>query len=224
MDEMATPPLATPDAGDAASPGAGRPAVPGAQRAVAPEPRGAEAQTLGAKLRMRRRIRRMTLEQLAAQTGLSTGLLSQVERDISAPSIRSLKSICEALDFPPAWLFEGTARVETPWIVRQAQRRRIDLSQRGMVKELLSPDTVPGIQMMRLVIQPGSSTGEEEYGLAAVECGTVTAGRLGFQIEGQSFVIETGDSFAFPEGAPHRFWCEGEVPVDILIVVSPAIY
>lgn len=183
-----------------------------------------DAPTLGAKLRMRRRIRRLSLEQLAERTGLSIGLLSQVERDINAPSIRSLKLICEALDLPPAWLFEGGLGCDGSWIVRQSQRRRIDLSQRGMLKELLSPDAVPGIQMMRLVIQPGACTAEEEYGLAAAECGIVTAGRLGFQIEGKRHVIETGDSFAFPAGAPHRFWCEGDTPVDVLIVVSPAIY
>lgn len=182
-----------------------------------------ELPTLGEKLRMRRRIRRMSLEQLAAKTGLSTGLLSQVERDINAPSIRSLKLICQALDVPPAWFFEGTV-ADTPHIVRQSQRRRIDLSQRGMMKELLSPDTVPGIQMMQLTIQPGSSTGEEEYGLDAAECGTVLSGRLGFQIQGRRHVIETGDSFAFPDGAQHRFWCEGDAPVTVLIVVAPAIY
>jgi transcriptional regulator with XRE-family HTH domain len=185
---------------------------------VAPGP------TLGSKLRLRRRIKRLSLEQLATRTGLSTGLLSQVERDISAPSLRSLKLICDALDLPVGWLFEPNEKADSPYVVRTAQRRRIDLSQRGMIKELLSPDSVPGIQMMRLVIQPGGGSGDEEYALPAAECGTVTSGRLGLQIEGRRQVIEAGDSFAFQAGTPHLFWCEGEQPVDVLIVVSPAIY
>jgi transcriptional regulator with XRE-family HTH domain len=179
---------------------------------------------IGQRLRQRRRIRRISLVELSKQTGLSIGLLSQIERDISAPSLRSLRLICDVLEVQIGWLFDQPEPTESEFVVRTAQRRRIALSKQGILKELLSPDAVPRIQMMRMVLHPGTATDTEEYTLPAAECGTVISGRLGFQIMGHTSILEAGDSFAFDEAASHRFWCEGDVPVEILMVTTPAIY
>jgi len=40
-------------------------------------------------------------------------------------------------------------------VVRASARRTLDLGPKGMRKELLSPDEVTGIQMMRIEILPG---------------------------------------------------------------------
>jgi quercetin dioxygenase-like cupin family protein len=53
---------------------------------------------LGGKVRTRRREHGLTLTDLSARTGLSIGFLSQVERDITAPSLSSLALIAGALD------------------------------------------------------------------------------------------------------------------------------
>jgi transcriptional regulator with XRE-family HTH domain len=179
---------------------------------------------IGRRLRQRRRIRRISLEELSKQTGLSIGLLSQIERDISAPSLRSLRLICDALEVQIGWLFDQPEPTESEFVVRATQRRSIALSKQGITKELLSPDAVPRIQMMRMILHPGTATDTEEYALPAAECGTVISGRLGFQIMGHISILEVGDSFAFDEAASHRFWCEGDAPVEILMVTTPAIY
>ncbi|MEZ2221737.1 cupin domain-containing protein [Rhizobium sp. RCC_161_2] len=81
----------------------------------------------------------------------------------------------------------------------------------------------PRIQI-RTILNPGTATDIEEYSLPAAECGTAISGRLGFQIMGHTSILEAGDSFAFDEAASHRFWCEGDAPVEILMVTTPAIY
>ena len=51
---------------------------------------------IGAKLRSLRMERRLTLAQLAAETGLSTPLLSKLETDRMVPTLATLATICRS--------------------------------------------------------------------------------------------------------------------------------
>src|SRR5690606_34935712 len=55
---------------------------------------------VGQKIREARKRRRLTLQRVAEATGLSIGFLSQVERDITTPSLSSLVTIAKVLDLP----------------------------------------------------------------------------------------------------------------------------
>jgi quercetin dioxygenase-like cupin family protein len=200
----------------------------------APEPEAAEPEAaeqpapedFGARLRQRRKVRAMSLKTVAERAEVSIGLLSQIERGLTMPSVRSLGAICRALDMPVAWLFNApdSADTGTP-VVRRHARRVLDLGAKGMVKELMTPDSCPGIQMMRLVIRPGGSTGDTPYSHPqGAKCGTVLAGTLGLEVEGKTYTIGAGDSFAFEATRLIRFWCEGDQETEILWIVSPAVY
>jgi len=54
-------------------------------------------QSLGADLRALRKARGLTLAGLAGRLGRSVGWLSQVERDLSEPSISDLRQVAEVL-------------------------------------------------------------------------------------------------------------------------------
>ncbi|TPJ38294.1 helix-turn-helix domain-containing protein [Mesorhizobium sp. B2-6-5] len=180
---------------------------------------------VGNKLRMRRRIRKMSLQEVADISGISIGLLSQIERGSSIPSLRSLQQICHALGMPIAWLFEADAADANGVVVTQSTRRRLDLGKNGMMKELLSPDTVPDIQMIRIVIHPGGFSGEKPYNAkSGAKCGVVLSGTLGLEVEQVEYSIPAGDSFAFDATKMHRFWCAGNSPVELIWVVTPALY
>ena len=57
-----------------------------------------QAQCLGAFLRNRRKLARLSLRQLAETTSLSNAYLSQLERGLHLPSVRVLKLLSEALN------------------------------------------------------------------------------------------------------------------------------
>lgn len=183
-------------------------------------------QSLGRKLRLRRSIKGRSLNEVAEKAGISIGLLSQIERGLSMPSIKSLRQICAALDMPVAWLFDSPASAEEDDVVVRAHARRtLTIDPKGMTKELLSPDSVPGIQMIRITIQPGGSSGDQPYNNdSGAKCGTVLAGTLGIEVDGRPYRLEQGDSFAFAAERLHRFYCVGDQPVQLIWVVTPAIY
>ena len=125
----------------------------------------------------------------------------------------------------PAHLTVAFRREHGDVVVRASSRRVMVLGPKGMTKELLSPDAVPGVQMIRIVIQPGGSSGDQPYNNeSGAKCGTVVAGTLGLEVSGQEHVLAVGDSFAFAATRLHRFWCIGAQPVELIWVVTPAVY
>ncbi|MFE1598991.1 helix-turn-helix domain-containing protein [Methylobacterium sp. ID0610] len=178
----------------------------------------------GRKLRQRRMIKGLSLQQVAERAEISVGLLSQIERGLTAPSLRSLRQVCAALDMPVGWLFDVPASEHDDVVVRAGARRTLDLGPKGLRKELMSPDAVSGIQMMRMVIRPGGGSGESTRNEAGAKCGTVLSGTLALDLAGVVHLIHAGDSFAFEATTPHRYWCVGDEAVDFFWVVSPAVY
>lgn len=204
----------------------------GAREQRSAPPRRAVSETgdprIGEKLRLRRKVRRLSLQSVAAASGISIGQLSQIERGISAPSLRSLRQICQALDMPMGWLFDGAGGAregDGGMIVRAAERRAIALGSDSMVKELLTPDACTQIQMMRILIRPGGASGEAPYTTrGGARCATVLQGTLGIEVDGRSHLLEAGDTFAFEATHDLRFWCEGSGPCEVIWAVTPAIY
>lgn len=186
-----------------------------------------DAAGIGNKLRLRRKVRGLSLKDVATRSSVSIGLVSQIERGLSTPSLRSLNQICSALDMPIRWLFEETPDTEgeNGVVVRAMNRRHLDFGAKGMAKELLSPDTVLGIQMMQITIRPGGSSGDSPYNHpSGAKCGTVLSGKFGLSVGQTDYILSTGDSFAFHATERHRFWCVGDAPCQVIWVVTPAVY
>lgn len=193
---------------------------------IEPPADAAERDSLGARLRRRRKVRGLSLKEVARRAELSIGLISQVERGLTMPSVRSLGAICGALEMPVGWLFDTADADEADGlVVRRHQRRVLDLGAKGMIKELMTPDSCTGIQMMRLVIRPGGSTGETPYNHpTGAKCGTVLSGQLMLEVDGDTRRLDTGDSFAFEATRMIRFWCEDSEAAEVLWIVTPAVY
>lgn len=179
---------------------------------------------IGRKLRLRRTIKGRSLQEVADQAEISIGLLSQIERGVTAPSLRSLRQICTALDMPVGWLFDVPAGPHDDVVVRAGSRRIMDLGPKGMRKELLSPDAVPGIQMIRITVQPGGATGEPYRSETGSKCGTIVTGTLGLEVDGTEYILGAGDSFAFTARRLHRIWCVGPDQVELIWVTAPGVY
>lgn len=184
-----------------------------------------DTRQVGETLRLRRQMRGMSLKQVAEPAGISVGMLSQVERGLVAPSIKTLRAICAAMDMPVNWLFHRDGDLGGPaaeYIVPAGARRSLTYLDGALTKELLTPDTQPKIQMLRFVLKPGASSGEPYSNPEGGKCGMVLAGTLGLELNGVELVVNTGDSFAFPSTTMVRFWNMGDDTCEVIWVVAPA--
>jgi transcriptional regulator with XRE-family HTH domain len=157
------------------------------------------------KLRELRTSHRYSMRKLASIAGVSTSLISDVERGRVEPSISVLKRLAHALDVNLTYFFSeggsGTGR-----IVRAAQRRRIrqPLVGRGIEFELLGPDTVADMEPVYGRYDPGASMGTEPISHEGEEWGIVIRGRLKVWVGDEIYFLEEGDTIWFPSTEPHR--------------------
>lgn len=183
----------------------------------------ARSDSLGADLRALRKARGMTLADLAGRLGRSVGWLSQVERDMSAPSITDLRHLAAALDVPVSILF-GQAPApadEAGRIVRAGARRSLG-DRAGLVEELLSPDLTDDFEMVHSTFQPHSRIGEAVT-RPTREVGYLLSGRLDLRIADDWFTIDPGDSFRI-RGVPFEWSNPYDRPAVAIWVIAPPVY
>ena len=70
------------------------------------EPTPNDAGDIGARIRTRRQALGLTLGYLSEVSGLSTGALSQIERGLVSPTVRTLYTIADVLSMSPAQLID----------------------------------------------------------------------------------------------------------------------
>ncbi len=180
--------------------------------------------SLGADLRALRKARGMTLTHLSDRLGRSVGWLSQVERDLSEPSVTDLRHIAEALGVSVSMLFSHAPAPanEQGHIVRAGARRPIGTSEAGLIEELLSPDLTDDFEMVHSTFQPGGRI-TKTVTRPTQEVGYVVSGTLDLDIGGQDFTVRTGDSFRI-RGEPFSWSNPYDEPAVVIWVIAPPVY
>lgn len=182
------------------------------------------SRTLGADLRALRKARGQTLSDLAAALGRSVGWLSQVERDISEPSISDLRQIAAALGVPMSLLFGHASAPahEQGYIVRAGARRPMGSSDEGLIEELLSPDLTDDFEVIHSTFRPRSRM-QKPARRPTQELGYIISGRLDLTLGGRDFTVGPGDSFRF-RGEEYRWANPYSEPAVVIWVIAPPVY
>jgi transcriptional regulator with XRE-family HTH domain len=175
---------------------------------------------LGARLRVARRARGLTLEQVAAAVGVTKGFLSRVERDDVSPSVASLVALCEVVGVRVGDLFEAPSTS----VVRAGGGRRLHFGGTGAVELLLTPSTHRAVQVLHSTVAPGGSGGDQRYVLETdVECLYVLRGRFRVELSEETIDLAAGDALTFPGREPHT-WSNASAtePAEVLWILAPA--
>lgn len=157
----------------------------------------------GERLRELRKQRNFTLQALAAQTGLSPSLLSQIERGLVDPTVSTFWKICTSLNVPLTYLFEGVD--EDRVVVRKNQRRKIQLSDEKVKYHELTPNRSGKLDFLMVEIQAGEMKEAELVAHSGEECGIVLEGELIVILRDQEIHLLEGDSIHFSSTTPHRY-------------------
>jgi transcriptional regulator with XRE-family HTH domain len=182
------------------------------------------SQTLGADLRALRKARGLTLQDLSETLNRSVGWLSQVERDLSDPSITDLRQIAKALGVSVSMLFRHAAAPahEAGFIVRKGARRPIGSSVAGLVEELLSPDLTDDFEVVHSTFQPHSWI-KDPVIRPTQEVGYLISGSLEIEINTTTHTLNPGDSFRV-RGEPFRWSNPNPDPAVAIWVIAPPVY
>jgi transcriptional regulator with XRE-family HTH domain len=185
----------------------------------------AQMRHLGAKIRRERKAKNFSLEQLAQLAGVSTGLISQVERGKGNPSFNALAQVAHALGIPVARLF-NTASERNP-VVRAQERRRLDFHhslESDAQHHLLTPRLDQLIEAVFVTAPPGYDTSDSPFAHVGEEFGIVLTGRHQVFIDGVCHELGPGDSISYPSTTPHWYRNDGPETVTAIWVITPPTF
>ena len=131
---------------------------------------------VGNRIREIRVSQGLTMSRLAAETGLSPALISQVERDITDPSLETLRKLARALDVPLFSLFQGDAAASAS-VVRSDRRMRVTSPHGDITYARVSPGS-GRLEVLEGTLEPGGASSEEPWSHPSEECVVVLTGRV----------------------------------------------
>src|SRR6266849_4803664 len=158
---------------------------------------------VGMRLRAIRIARRRTLREVAERAGLSESFLSQVERGRASASIASLRRIADALGISISDLFQPF-EPSRPRVLRHDDRPSLAFGILGR-KLLLTPRPLHQLEVFVGELDPGGSTGAEQYAHGdSEELFVVLHGSVRLELGGDVHELESGDSIDYRSSTPHR--------------------
>ena len=191
----------------------------GSVASMAATPAAADVQ-LGPRIRALRRSRSITLRELAERAGVTESFLSQVEREVTSPSIATVQRIARGLDLAIAELF--TEDAPHGRVVRRGERRRIAYPGLGAIDEFLTSNMSGRLQVIMSTVDPGGGTGDEAYSHDSdEEVVIVLAGSLELWVAEEHHVLAEGDAITYSSRLPHRNVNNGDRPAIVLFCVTP---
>lgn len=161
----------------------------------------------------------MSLREIAAQTGLSATLISQVERGLREPSLKTLRALATVFGTEASALFAGP-ELTSVHLSKPGQRSRISSPIGAIQYERLTPSNGQ-IEVLRGTLRPGDWSSEEGWSHEAIECVYVTEGELTVEVGAEQFTVRAGESITFSSGSPHRYGNECADSAAFLLSVSP---
>jgi transcriptional regulator with XRE-family HTH domain len=179
--------------------------------------------TVGVRIRKLRTARDMTLTALARATGLSAGLISQVERGLTDPSLETLRRIARTLDVPLFSLFREPDAESEAVVVRRARRMQVSSPHGDISYQRLSPG-FGRLELLEGTLGPGAASSAAPWSHPSEECVTVQEGRLVVEVGGQRHELESGDSCYFDSRSPHRYVNPTREPTVFLVAITPPSY
>lgn len=180
---------------------------------------------LGPRLRGLRRTADLSLIQLADKSGVSVGMISQIERNLSNPSVRTLERLREALGIPLTTLLEGDdgyspVNEAPPEFVRRAKDRpHFSVGKGGLQKELLSPHGDYDIKFMFISFPPHTKSVDILVG-PGEKAGVVLEGEIDLTVAGSTERLQAGDSFQFSSMLSHRVENSSDEPAQLLWIMN----
>ncbi|EAQ03944.1 DNA-binding protein, putative [Pseudooceanicola batsensis HTCC2597] len=163
---------------------------------------------IGREVRSLRHRQRMTGAELAAQTGLSVGMLSKIENGVISPSLTTISALAHALKVPLVQLFSGYEEPRGCMHVKAGQGVEIDRAgtRAGHQYNLLGHI---GSNSSGVVVEPYLITLDDEsdrfptFQHEGIEMLYILDGAMLYRHGDKTYLLEPGDSLLFDADAPH---------------------
>jgi transcriptional regulator with XRE-family HTH domain len=178
---------------------------------------------IGKKIKELRLAKRITLENLASQTGFSKSYIAKVEKSEKAPPVSTLGMLACVLGVTVSYLLgeENSLPSISICITRKGERSLVAKNGTafGYTYEAIAhrfPNKIMEPFILTLSVEPKKKTTFQHVGQEIL---FVLKGRMRFHYGVEKFIAEEGDCLYFDSGIPHFGEAVGPEPAKCLMVI-----
>ena len=173
---------------------------------------------LGAKLKDMRQQKNLTQEELADRCELTKGYISQLENDLTSPSIATLVDLLNALggnlsDFFHEDEEEKIVFFESEYIEKQSDGMKFKWVIPNAQKNMMEPVLVE--------LEAGADT-RTDFPHEGEEFGFVIEGRVSIEKAGKRHIAKKGESFYFTANKEHKIVNIGKSKAKFIWISTPS--
>lgn len=182
---------------------------------------GLERYAIGAKIRALRTARKLGLSQLGAHTGLSSGMLSKIERGQLFPTLPTLLRIAMVFGVGLDHFFTDGAEPLVA-IVRKKDRLRLPDRPKGDPSYFFESLDFPvnNRRMEAYYAVFDSAAASDPHSHPGAEFLYVIEGRLAITVESNRHILEAGDSMYFDGSREHSYCRDAPGRCSAVVVVA----
>lgn len=168
-----------------------------------------------------RKARRFSLDQLAARSDVSKGMLVQIEQGRANPSIAILCRVAAGLGVSVVELVQTEAEPMSPVRIAQPElARRLWTGPHGGDASLVVGSNGPDmLELWNWTLHPGERFEAQPHPAGTQELIQVAEGSLSLEVDGVSYLVSQGASAHALTDRPHAYACAGTTPTRFTMVV-----
>lgn len=176
-------------------------------------------QHFGSRVRQLRTHRGWSLESLAATSGVSRSMLSQIERDEANPTLAVTLRIAQAFGLSLNELLEMPDAASNLTVIRAQDRMYHYRSDQDCRIRTLSPlNLEKDVEFYEVQLEPGGSLRSSPHYEGTREFLTVQKGTIRVESGNDSELLGKGDSASYRADIPHAIINEGKGQAQIFLV------
>lgn len=173
------------------------------------------------RIKEKRKEKKITLQELAEEVGVTKGLISQVENNRTVPSLTVLLSIIKSLHVDLNDFFGklDTSSNKEPLIIKAANFSNIEKEYtKGTHYYRITSFKQQG-KLVDVVLYKQEKNARKGYvSTQAHEFDYMLKGKMQYTIDGKKYVLEQGDSFYYDARKMHHSKCLSDEPFEMLVV------
>ena len=174
---------------------------------------------IGEKIKEIRIQKNLTQEELADRAELSKGFISQLERDLTSPSIATLMDILQCLGTNLEEFFSKTSSEQV--VFRKGDYfEKVDQELKNKVQWIIPNSQKNMMEPILLTLSPGGATYPDNPH-EGEEFGYVLSGTVTVCIGNKKYKVKKGESFYFIPNKQHYITASGKLPASLLWVSTP---
>lgn len=174
---------------------------------------------IGEKIKRLRIEKQLTQEELANRCELSKGFISQIERDLTSPSIATLTDILAALGTNLTEFFKEDCE-EKIVFTKEDMCETSDDELKYKLMWLVSNSQKDSMEPVMLTLEEGGEYPLDEPHVGE-EFGYVLKGSIIVKLGNKKFRVKTGESFYFKSNVNHQIYNAGKTSSRIIWISSP---